>query len=132
MKKSRPLLHKRSLLIDKGIQIPLMVYSMAMAAMGVLLATAFSVLWTTSTVLELPIWYIYSMMFLGAITSFLVMLFIGLYVTNKVAGPLYRLKQHMKSVSEQDKVEPLHIRESDFTTELLQTYNEMLKKISKI
>ena len=51
-------------------------------------------------------------------------------MTNQVAGPLYRLKNHMNEIMETNEIEPFIERKGDlYFRPLLHTYNEFLKWI---
>jgi sensor histidine kinase YesM len=51
--------------------------------------------------------------------------FISLFISHRIAGPLYKLKQYMKRAGE-GKMEALHFRERDYFKELEEGFNEMI------
>ena len=62
-----------------------------------------------------------------SIFSFLIIQGGGLYLSHKVAGPLYRLNQHLKNYS-RNNVTPLKFRKGDYFKEIEQSFNEFIKK----
>ena len=68
----------------------------------------------------------------GAILSYSLMLLIGLYVTNRVAGPLYRLREHMEAFNRGEKIGPLETRSDDYVSkDLIEQYNLMMEKLKQ-
>ncbi|MBT3984116.1 MAG: methyl-accepting chemotaxis protein [Bacteriovoracaceae bacterium] len=57
-----------------------------------------------------------------------VMGIIGLYISHRVAGPLYRLKIHMDQISEGGERTGVKFRKGDFFTELASSFNKMIEK----
>lgn len=52
----------------------------------------------------------------------------GLLLSHRVAGPLYRLKKHLKSVSDGSTSSDVRFREGDFFQEVADAYNEQMVK----
>ncbi len=130
MANHRPPLHRRRLLIDKSIQIPLLTYSVCMTSIGLVVASAFSVLWANVMESEFS-WLGPFVLVGGGVLSFAIMIFLGLFVTNRVAGPLFRLRQHMQAVADGENPDPIVSREDDFTSELFREYNRLLARMGK-
>lgn len=130
--KNRPLLHKRKLFIDRTIQLPLLVYSIAMATVGVAIAAIFSVY--ASKWINFEHDFTLSMVFIigCALFCYSVMLILGLYVSNKIAGPIYRMQMHMKDLCAGNNPTPLTTRENDYINkELIEQYNQLIQKFNK-
>ena len=49
---------------------------------------------------------------------------IGLVLSHRIAGPLYRLKKHFDLVKESGVPAPVHFREGDYFQEVAQSYNQ--------
>ena len=65
-----------------------------------------------------------SQLLLGlSIFYFFVLTLFGVVFSHRVAGPLYRLNQHMREHKAKDKVPPLHFRKHDYFQELATSYN---------
>ena len=52
---------------------------------------------------------------------------IGVFVTHKIAGPILRLKRHLKESAE-GNIKELKFREKDYFQEVPVLFNELLKK----
>jgi nitrogen fixation/metabolism regulation signal transduction histidine kinase len=126
----RPYLHKRSLLVDRNIQIPILVYSVAVSTLGVTLAAAFAVY--GAHLINFRVDFTSSLIFVVGCAFFCysIMMIAGLYLTNKIAGPIYRMHMHMKEVCEGKSPEPLTTRDDDFVNkDLIKQYNQLLEKL---
>ena len=69
-------------------------------------------------------------LFLG--TSLVVTLILvvgGLILSNKVAGPIYRLNKHMNQISDGEIDRPVNFRKGDFFPELAVAFNRVLAKL---
>lgn len=64
---------------------------------------------------------------LSSVVSCIVILFGGLFLSNKVAGPLYRMTQHLKTNSKKNVVN-LKFRKGDYFLELQDAFNEFMKR----
>ncbi len=125
----RPSLFKRKLWVDRSIQLPLLAYSITMAAVGTAAAAMFSVFY----VLFLPQvtngTMLYILWGVGALFCLSIMVGIGLFVTNRVAGPLLRMKEHMEALSRGESPEPLTPRKDDYVNkDLIDAYNRLVEK----
>ena len=128
----RPYLHKRMLLVDRNIQIPILVYSLALSTLGIAIAALFSVYF--SHWINLKNNFAASICFLIGTASFCysIMVIVGLYLTNKIAGPIYRLQMHMKEICDGKNPEPLQTRDTDYVNkELINQYNQMIEQLKK-
>jgi hypothetical protein len=63
----------------------------------------------------------------SCLLSFVTISFGGLYISNKVAGPIYRLTNYMLNNSIHD-VQPLKFRKGDYFMELQDAFNEFIKR----
>ena len=55
----------------------------------------------------------------------------GLFLSHRVAGPVYRLQTHMEDIIAGKTRERLSFRKKDFFPELAETYNALLDKLRK-
>ena len=128
----RPFLHRKKLFIDRDIQLPLLMYSIAMATLGVAIAAIFSVY--AAKWINFGGDFILSLVFIVGCAGFCysVMLLFGLFISNKIAGPIYRMRIHMKELCEGKNPKPLETRESDFMSkELIAQYNQLIETFKK-
>lgn len=66
----------------------------------------------------------------AVIVGFIVMA--GAMLSNRIAGPLYRLNQHMKAVARGEIDGPVSFRKHDYFQELADSFNDVIKKRSTV
>lgn len=71
----------------------------------------------------LDILFIYS-----SLLTFVVLFFVGLRVSNRVAGPLYSLRKHMDEMAEGTLEKEIHFRKKDYFQELAISFNRIYNK----
>ncbi|MCH2535096.1 MAG: hypothetical protein MK008_11690 [Bdellovibrionales bacterium] len=75
-------------------------------------------------------WMLHIYFLINIIMFIIFMLWAGIVMTNQVAGPLYRLKNHMSEIMETSDIRPFVERKGDlYFRPLLHTYNEFLEWI---
>lgn len=52
----------------------------------------------------------------------------GLYITHRIAGPIYRLEAHCRQMAQGEAHGPVRFREGDFFPELAEAFNAQLKR----
>ncbi len=55
----------------------------------------------------------------------------GLWLSNRIVGPLIRLKQHMDEVVEGKANGEIQFRKNDYGLELAESFNQVVKKLKK-
>ncbi len=66
--------------------------------------------------------------FITSLVAFSIIFVMGLYLSHKVAGPLYRLQKHLEELVEQEKpLSEVKFREGDYFRELEAVYNQHVK-----
>ncbi len=68
---------------------------------------------------------------LSSIAILFVMVLGGMILSNRIAGPIYRIRRHMLDLLDGKQVPDLKFRKNDFFPELADTYNDLLKKLKK-
>ena len=53
---------------------------------------------------------------------------IGIVLSHKIAGPMYRLKKHFDEIAETGKPRPFNFREGDYFQEIPEAYNQQFKE----
>ncbi len=64
---------------------------------------------------------------ISTLLSALIISWGGLYLSHKIAGPLYKLTKHLRS-SSLSTIEPVHFRKGDYFPEIQDAFNELIKK----
>lgn len=62
-----------------------------------------------------------------SVVSFTLIILGGLFLSNKVAGPLYRLTQHLRQQDRKD-ANPVKFRKGDYFPELEEAFNHFISK----
>jgi hypothetical protein len=130
----RPLLFQRRLIVDKKMQLAIISYSMIVALITIFFMAAFiTVLQTVSVDAASGGSQLRYFGYLGAmwLVAMLVLTFLGIYVTNKAAGPVYRLRKNMQTIAEGGPVENVGFRKDDFFLDLAEDYNRVLERLRK-
>jgi len=65
----------------------------------------------------------------GSLCAFGALSLSGLFLSHRVAGPLYRLNKHMKDVAAGRTLRDVKFRKKDFFPELADSYNDQLKLV---
>ena len=69
--------------------------------------------------------------FLGiAVATNIIIIFGGLWLSNRIAGPIYRVETCLKQINSGKKPQKVSFRKSDFFGELVLALNESIDKIS--
>ena len=134
---------RRNYYIDKKFQTRFIVQFLILVAVGSLFTVA-AVYWlsqNTTTVgivegrvvVHTTAKYLLPLMFqtVGiqlAVVSLLTIL-MTLFVSHKIAGPLYHLKETLKALGE-GNLKPMHLRKGDQLQEMANSYNEALEKLN--
>jgi len=58
---------------------------------------------------------------------FIIYFFYGFWLTNCIAGPLFRLKRHMDEVADGKSDVEIHFRKNDYGSELAESFNAVMK-----
>ncbi|MBL7557539.1 MAG: hypothetical protein JNM24_17045 [Bdellovibrionaceae bacterium] len=114
--------YERQLVINKDVQWAIICYSVILS-LAVL--SGYHLIQTFSQ--ENPdspssLIYIFVFIFFTAIICY------GLYFTNRIAGPLYRLKVQMENLIAGKDVGELEFRKNDYFKELADLFNQIVKK----
>ena len=77
-----------------------------------------------------------SMVYLISTIVMIIIMFVGgLYISHRIAGPIYRLKQHMKNLSETglegEEKSKVKFREGDFLVDLQDSFNSFISSLIK-
>ena len=125
MAKPRP--WKRTFIVNNRLQITIMVYSLILAiCVSVVNLVIESLLVRNAANLNSTFTFLCILASLFVI--FGVVVIFGFVLTNRIAGPVHRLKLHMEGVVEGKSDEDMKFRQNDYFSEVLIPYNILLKK----
>ena len=117
---------RKSLFVASKFQIFFIVYSIVVSMVPVLMLNLarFFTLPESSTGMMLMVW--------GLTVSILVLLFLTSYVlSNRLAGPIYRIQKHVDLVVSGQTQEKIKLREGDFFIELADSVNQLIRKATR-
>ena len=75
--------------------------------------------------------YLHITIYFVVMIMFLIILFYGFNLTNRIVGPIFRLKEHMESINQGLNPKAFSIRKHDYFKEIVGPYNELVKKVPK-
>ena len=72
-------------------------------------------------------------LFFGITSAVILATFVigGLYLSHRVAGPIYRFCQMLDEMSEEHQAHPISFRQKDYFPELAEKFNQFLKETKK-
>ncbi len=133
--RKRPSLFKRQLLVDKKMQFAIIVYSMLVALITILFMAVFILILQNVNIHfdgsgsgSAANFLVLFGLWAGAMS---VLTFLGVFVTNKTAGPIYRLRKNMQQVADGGEVENVVFRKGDHFLDIADDYNRVLDRLRK-
>ncbi len=70
--------------------------------------------------------------FLGsAVLTLLCLCAVGLAFSHRVAGPLFRLRHHLKTIESQSDLREIQFRKGDYFYEVAESFNQMVGKLNE-
>ena len=120
--------YKRILLIDRKLQLTVILYSVLLAAWVSFQSFIFqsAVLGRFGNLSKAGLYVGIPLLFLLMSCS---VIFIGLIITNRIAGPIYRLRKHMEGVASGQEITEITFRKADYFAELIEPYNKIMKQL---
>jgi nitrogen fixation/metabolism regulation signal transduction histidine kinase len=73
--------------------------------------------------------FLYGFYFIFILAYFVLILALGLILTNRIAGPLYRMKKHLEAVGRGETLSDISFRKNDYFGEVLAPYNQVIKML---
>jgi hypothetical protein len=125
---------RKVLLIDPKFQFSFIAYSVAISVLTSLVNSGMSRLQILDSAHYEFNFFSFAIdsSLLGIFITFSVnflLIFTALILSNRIAGPLYRMRNHMLAISEKRPVPPIYFRDRDYFIPLNEAYNELLKKL---
>jgi signal transduction histidine kinase len=69
--------------------------------------------------------------FVATLFSSLIIFAVGLMISHKIAGPLYRLRFDLDNMAEQGTLSKVNFRDKDYFIELEKSFNNLAEKLNK-
>ena len=66
-----------------------------------------------------------------SLLSSLILIIFGILLSHKIAGPVYRMTEDLKTMIKDKKIKEVHFRRGDFFIELTETFNKFLHSYKK-
>ncbi len=142
---TRPPLHKRQYIVDKPFQYRLIGTLLCIWAANTVFFTLVLYLLYDGhlnqfydlvpregmlPLLSLPALFVVSIVFVS-VFGVIVLGIIALYLSNQIAGPLYRTKKSLDRVGQGDWAFKLHFRDGDFLNDFPDIFNAMLENLRR-
>ncbi len=136
MSEDRPKRPKRIYLVNRDFQLRYAFAAVAVAMVSTVL-TAIILLYPLYTfeILRIPRflpWPIFGVMILAVLCNLLLLLFVGVFITHKIAGPMFSLVRAFRQVEHGNWAARLVVRSDDELKYLVRNFNEMIDGLVKI
>lgn len=73
----------------------------------------------------------YKAAIVGFVLQTLLIALLGVYFSNRISGPIYRLSNALKKLAQGEGVEPIKLRKHDFMEEVTDNFNKALERFFK-
>jgi hypothetical protein len=130
---------RKRLYIDPKIQGTLLVRTTVYWLLCLLTASSVLAVWMTITGPARPLrhpfhdfWNEFGPAFIFAMLMLPVALFDLLRLSNKMAGPIYRLRNELRKLAMGEPARPIELRSGDFGTDLAQEFNAVLRRVNEL
>lgn len=119
---------RQQLLIDKELQFHILAFCWFVVLVWVGFTMVFIIAWSSLDPAEQGTHYIKGVLIFGAVFTFAATFLITFSVTNRIAGPIYRLRQEIKRINEGNAPRTLVVRKGDMLHDLYAEYNQLVSK----
>ncbi|HTM54099.1 MAG TPA: hypothetical protein VL175_08725 [Pirellulales bacterium] len=129
------MISRKRLLIDHKLQRAILIRSAIYWIACLVVASLILVAWDAFEDPGRPVvdyfrldrlWANHQMVLVGAVLMLPFVLFDVLQITNRVAGPIYRLRASIRALAAGEHVQPIQFRGSDFWHEVGQEFNQLI------
>jgi hypothetical protein len=126
----------RRLIVNTPVQRVFVIYMLAMGLILFSLGALFVNLWQRILILRMTGQVLLNSrdyILMGAIVVIIVAgIYVGLVISNRIAGPIFRLSQEMIKLVDGQKVQPIAFRKNDYYQELAVAYNKILFRLANV
>jgi hypothetical protein len=121
---------RKKLLILPRVQLAIVLYAIGLSAISMLVPKMFTE-FTISSSHHLEKYGLHpdSVVGIQILIVFIISIGFGFYLSNIIAGPLFRIHKSMKAALEEGRREPVQLRKFDYFQDIAATFNELLKKL---
>lgn len=123
----KPSYKRRKLLINAKVQIVFLIYGVGLSLFTLWSATTYHDLFRGPA--EISSSSVNLTLAFGLCFGFSIFILGGIYLSNLIVGPIYRLMSHMEAINQGKEVTELTFRNMDFFQEILPTYNQFTKTL---
>lgn len=127
----RPFILRRQLVVDKKMQFAVLAYTTFVSVVTVFFVGAFVLVLMSSGPVAFDNFQSIALLASMWLFSTVLLTFLGVYVTNKIAGPVYRLRKSMQAIASGGAIENVGFRKGDYFFELADEYNSVLERLRK-
>lgn len=121
---------RRQLIVHPRIQYLLLTLSLAFLIIGgAVTLNLVKLLETQALADDLAPTQHYIPIFGLTLLVFISMLAANLLVSNRIVGPVYRLKRYMDALANGQDLGAMKVRDDDYFSEVAESYNKMIEKI---
>jgi hypothetical protein len=139
-KGGRPWLHRRVLVVNQRTQYSLLIYILVVSAVivgfNLLASMALSDLaQSVQPYMPLPkgrVIEVFGSIACGALVILTASIIGGLFITNKIAGPVWRLNRYMEEALRDGSRKKLSFRKGDHFPELAEKFNQLIDLIVRL
>jgi signal transduction histidine kinase len=122
---------RRQLFVDRRTQFAMLAYSLLVALATMLLVMLFFLLMQTPMIENASRTEFYMILASLWFASVVILSYLGAVLSNRIAGPVYRLRQHMATIHQGGPIEPVKFRDGDHFSELAEDYNLVLDRLKR-
>jgi len=130
VKKKKGMLN-RTLIVNKKLQLTFLVYSLTLCLWISVAGMVLQFIARDYLKVE-DVSSAFILVFVGFVFLIGTTVVGGFLLTNRIAGPLFRLSSHMKNVAEGKPGEAMSFRKNDYFVEIIEPYNKILSELKNL
>jgi signal transduction histidine kinase len=127
MEKSRV---QRKLIVNKRLQLTVLGYSLLLSIWVSISNIIFQLIFD-GHMGALSNLSVYILIPAGLVVVITITVLCGFLLTNRIAGPLHKLRYHMEDVIEGKTTSEINFRKDDYFAEIIEPYNKILAELQK-
>ena len=124
------MIHQRTYIVNRSLQLTILLYSLVLATWVSLANFIFQSVLLGKFGLFAKLNFLYVVP-IGALIIFSSTIMFGLILTNRIAGPIFRLRQHMDDVAEGKTTKEMEFRKADYFSDVVEPYNKIIARLKE-